>query len=268
MPQRKRMMRKGRKRPSTYAKKTRARNVSTAVKTYVNRAIHKNIENKSVSFRGDTFFAAYFANLDLNVKPVFPCTAALTIGQGIGAGDRIGNIIKTRRLVIKYTLYPRPYEPTLNPAPVPKEVIVWFGFLKRDRTAQPTVANYGELFQNGSFTQAPTSTLWDAMLPINNDLFTVVKTCRHKLGSAIYSDYAGIKPYNYYANNDFKLNCSKTINLTKHINKTLRFNDGASDPDTGLWMWMTAVNADGSSDLTNIASVGMFYNLTYDYEDA
>lgn len=259
-----------RKRPVRARKaKMAPKGVSTAVAKYVSKAVARNIENKTVTEKNEISFSSYFANVDLKVQKISPNSSWTTpINQGVGQGERVGNTIKTRKLLLKYVLYPTPYQATINDQPQPQEVIIWIGYLKNNRLKQPTVADYNTFFQNGNTTSGPFSNLWDVTLPVNQDLFHICKTIRHKLGHSIYTDYNGIKQYSYYSNNDFKLNVSRTIDCTGYINKTLKFDDQVTDPDTGLYMWMTAVPSDGTVGNLNVSTVGMFYTLRYDYEDA
>ena len=99
------------------------------------------------------------------------------------------------------------------------------------------------------------------------DLFHICKTIRHKVGNSVYTDYQSIKPYNYYTNNDFKYNVTRSVDLTKYINKVLKFNDTTSTCDTGLYVWMTAVPADGQIGFADKV-LRMSYIIRYDYEDA
>lgn len=255
--------------PRAYKAKMAPKGVSTAVAKYVRNAVSRNIENKTVLEKNEIAFASYFANVDLKVQKISPNTSwSAPIDQGVGQGQRIGNTIKTRKLLLKYVLYPSPYHATITDQPQPQEVIIWIGYLRNNRLKTPDVSDFNTFFQNGSTTSAPYSNLWDVTLPVNMDLFHICKTIRHKLGTAIYTDYNGIKPQSYFANNDFKLNCSRSIDCTGYINKTLKFDDQISDPDTGLYMWMTAVNSDGTTGNVNVSTVGMFYTVRYDYEDA
>lgn len=241
--------------------------VSVAVKKYVNNALHKNLENKIVVDSSTIDFAAYLANIDLAVRAIAPTPSTLAIPQGVGQGERIGSTIRTRKLVLKYIIHPNPQDATTQPQPVPQDVCVWIGFLKNNRMKQPDLADFNVYFQNGSSTQAPTSTLYDMLLPENLDIFHICKKIRHKIGNSVYTDYSGIKPSNYYTSNDYHLNVTRTIDCTKYINKVLKFNDASVQPDTGLYMWMTAVPADGQTGYQEKV-VRMSYTLRYEYEDA
>jgi len=257
---------KARKTKST--KKKSSKGVSSAVKSYVSRAIHSKIENKTISDRNQVDFGSYTFQDDMSVRPISPSPSSLVIAQGVGQGGRVGNTITTRKLLLKYILYPNKQDDAVNPQPIPQEVMIWIGFLKGARAISPSVPSYSLFFQDGSTSVAPYSNLWDCMLPVNQDVFTICKSFRHKLGNEVYTDYAGIKPNNYFSNNDFKLNCTKTVDLTKYLNKVIKFNDTSTQSDTGLYMWMTSVNADGTQSDTSSRPVGMKYVIRYDYEDA
>lgn len=242
--------------------------VSVAVKRFVKNSIHRQIENKTVSEKNEISFGSYNFQPDMSVRPLGPDPGSLVIPQGVGQGERTGNTITTRRLNLKYILYPIKQDDAVNPQPMPQEVMIWIGFLKGARVISPSASSYSLFFNNGSTTSAPYSNLWDCMLPVNTDLFTICKTFRHKIGNEVYSDYGGIKPNNYFSNNDFKLNSTNSVNLTKYINKVIKFVDSGTQCDTGLYMWMTAVNADGTDSVTSSRAIGMRYVLDYQYEDA
>ena len=93
----------------------KTRGVTQAVKKYVNRTIHKQIENKTISDKNDVDFASYLANIDLSVKPLMPSTSFMSIFQGTGQGQRVGNTITTRKLLFKYIIHPNPQDPNVNP---------------------------------------------------------------------------------------------------------------------------------------------------------
>lgn len=251
-----------------YKKKTTTPGVTAAVKSYVNKTIHKKLENKTISDASQVDFGSYTFQDDMSVRQISPSPSSLVIAQGAGQGGRVGNTITTRKLLLKYILYPNKQDDAVNPQPIPQEVMIWIGFLKGARVISPSSPSYSLFYQSGSSSVSPYSNLWDCMLPVNQDLFTICKSFRHKLGNEVYTDYAGIKPNNYFSNNDFKLNCTNTVDLTKYLNKVIKFDDASTQSDTGLYMWMTAVNADGSQSNTASRPVGMKYVIRYDYEDA
>lgn len=261
------------KRRPTYARKIRKTKrpaVSPSIKSYVKKLVHSNIENKTISERNRIAFSNWNTDpgQNMSVKPICPNPASLQILQGSGQSERVGNSISTRKMLLKYCIYPLPQDQSFNPQPYPKEVCIWIGYIKGERKRTPVTADFQRFFQDGNNAIAPIGDIWDTLMPVNKDVFTICKTMRHKVGNEVYTDYSGIKPYNYFTNNDFKLNNYHTVDLTPYINKTIKFDDATTIADTGLYMWMTAVNAHGTVEINAIYAVEMSYVLRYDYEDA
>jgi len=248
-------------------------NVSVAVKKYVKKTLHTQIENKVANVIDDITIGSWFGDVNLNVRPLMPIAqgtppGGIHIDQGVGQSDRVGNTIRTRKLIFRYIMTPLPQDSTITPYNIPQEVRIFFGYLKNQRLTFPDVSTFNNLFQFGNTDTSPFNNLWDMTLPVNNDLFTVVKQVRHKVGNSVYTDFQGIKPYNYYSNNDFKMNCMRSIDLTKYLNKVLKFNDTTGTCDSGLYVWFIAVNADGTQSIFNTATVRCQYSIEYQYEDA
>jgi len=251
----------------------RRRMVSSAVKTYVKRTLHKQIENKVANIIDDINIGSWFGDVNLNCKPLMPIAqgtpqGGFHIDQGTGQSDRVGNTIRTRKLLFRYIMTPLPQGEPLTPVNIPQEVRIFFGFLKNQRLTFPDVSTFNNLFQFGNSDTSPFNNLWDMTMPINNDLFTVVKQIRHKVGNSVYTDFTGIKPYNYYSNNDFKMNVMRTVDLTKYLSKVIKFNDTTGTCDTGLYVWFIAVNADGTQSINNISTIRCQYSAEFQYEDA
>lgn len=255
-----------------YKRKPKAK-VPDTIKQYVKRTIHSQIENKQANVIGDNTISSWFGDVNMTCLPLMPVpfgtpAGGIHINQGVGQSDRVGNTIRTRNLVFKYILSPLPYATPLTPEPQPQEVKLFFGYLKKNRMTFPDVATFNNLYQFGNTSTSPFNNLWDVQMNVNTDLFHICKSIRHKVGNSVYTDFAGIKPQNYYSNNDFKLNCSNTVVLTPYLNKVLKFDDTSGVCDSGLYVWMTAVNADGTDSVFNTATVRIQWTLVYEYEDA
>lgn len=246
--------------------KRRSALISAPVKRYINKTIHRNIENKTEqTLSGNNTINSYAVNSSLFCISCIPYTA---INQGVGGGDRIGNTIKTRRVFFNYVLRPSEYSATLNPQPQPQDVIIMFGKVKNSRPQQPINTDFAKLWQAGDSSHAPYSTGLDLIQDVNKDWFTVYKVLRHKVGYQ-YAATAGMSPtHEYYANNDYKFNVIRRLNITKYVPKTIKFNDSTAQPtNDGLWMWAFCVNADGGFSQT-LSPILMDYTLNFDYEDA
>jgi hypothetical protein len=241
--------------------------VSNAVKKYVKRSIHTNLENKiaNVTSSGNTI-TSYGVNSNLFVVSCCPYSA---ISQGTGQGARIGNEIKTRACYFNFVLRPAPYSASNNPIPIPQIVMIFFGKVKNSRALQPVNSDFAKLFQTGNTSQAPYSNTLDLIATLNKDWFTIYKTLQFKIGYAQTDAVAGSNSaFEYYQNNDYKFNAVRKLNITKMMPKTFKFNDTTSQPtNDGLWMWAMCVPADGSNGASAIP-ISMDFNMTYVYEDA
>lgn len=246
-------------------KRRAARRVSTAVKSYVNKTIHKNIENKKTQVMYENqIVCSYANNTSLLVVSMIPYAF---IPQGVGQSNRTGNLIKTRKCLFKYVLYPAPYSVT-NTTPIPHEVIIMFGKVRNSKAQAPISTDFAKLYQNNDTYRAPLSRISDVISIVNKDWFQVYKVLNHKVGYSINENSGLNVAAAGYANNDFHLNVKRSIDLTKYCPKNVLFNDTTTQPtNDGLWMWAMAVAADGTAS-TSLNPIFMTYELVYEYEDA
>jgi len=269
--------RKGAKR--TYRKKqskktTRRPTVSKSIKKYVNATIHKNIENKIQNFNEDFSFSSVAQDPTMSIAPITPQSSqpsGIKISQGVGAGDRTGNSIRTRKVIFRYSLTPQPYDENFVPYPQPVWVRMYFGYIRGCRDSEPTAGQLSNFFQAGNVSEPFAGNLTDMVRPYNKDLFHVCCMRTHKIGNAFITKNrttpSAVDEQNY-SNNDFKLNAMGSIDLTKYIPKTMKFNDSNDNPDTGLYVWFNSVYASGNFTTDNIAQTRCFYSIDYEYEDA
>jgi len=240
--------------------------VSLATKRYVKRTIHAQIEDKFnyVANSGERL-ATPAVNPGLLTVSMIPYTQ---ITQGVGQGQRIGNTIRTKRVEFNFSIFPAPYNQSTNSQPVPQEVIMMFGKVKNSRAQQPIASDYAHIWQTGNTSTGPYSTLLDLLGSVNKDYFTVYKVCRFKVGYASSQGSGNTVADQFFANNDFKLNITKRMNITSMVPKIVKFNDGtAQNTNDGLWMWAWCVNADGSF-TAQYQPAEMAYTLNYTFEDA
>lgn len=245
------------------------------IKLYVQKAISSSEETKKVNKTGNSFLQPYntlsgagnwYANC---VLPVCPYGGFLNIAQGTGAGSRIGNKIKTKKLVFKYVITPNGYDATFNAFPQPMDVKLWFIFNKDDYQTIPSQTILTQFFQSGDTSIPPTGQLTDIMHSVNSDLFTVVASRTHKVGYQISSGTGNNPPAEYYSNNDYKYNSIGYVDLTKYFPKYLNFNDGSLYPNNRLiYVVVEALPASGATIATNQQPASMWYNIEYEYSDA
>lgn len=255
-----------RKRRAVGGKRT---SVSAGVKNYVKRAIHSSIENKSVQINFGNSFGNINESPDMNAYPMCPLSLFWTIPIGTRQGERIANVIKTRKVMLNYVLRPLPYSATSNPQPNPCEVQLMLGYVKNTPCFAPIAGDFAQLFQSGSSTSAPVGSLRDLISVINTDYWVIKKRWTHKVGYAS-SEGTGANPGNQFqANNDFKLNYVKRLDITKFIPKTHIFNDGSAMTNTkNLFLMYQAVAADGGTYGVNGLVANIEFWIDFHYEDA
>lgn len=260
------MRRKTFKRKS-YAKKRQP------LKKMIRREISRGRENKSCQFaRNDQplYSPSNIPQADNSIIDVSPSASTLDILQGVQQGDRIGNRITTKRLTFKGTIVPMP-ESATNATPRPVHIKMWF-FYKRDApTSFPTPVASSDFFQFNGTDNGFANDLVDLWKPINTDEYRVVTTRTFKVGTASYytpSDPTQVSNQQFH-NNDFKLNASFSIDLTKYIPKTIRYNENNGDPQSRhLFCLALPFYADSTAILSSAITAKISWMLNYVYEDA
>lgn len=249
----------------SYAKKT-------SIKRVVKAVIHRAAETKTTQ-RFNLGMQVYPANSTSFLGSIIELGPGSTmlIPQGSGQGNRVGNRIETVSHVFKGTLTPNPYNATTNPNPRPTQLKMWVFYDKTDPTAVPNPIG-NPFFQDGNGVTGFANDLVDHWRPVNTDRYRVLATRTFKLG---YSQYAGTAATvanqganQAYSNNDFKMNCGFSINLTKHQIKHIRFNDTNNEPMTRrMFVMFQPVEASGTQmDATHIPC-GVQFMEDYRYKD-
>jgi len=266
MPPKRKALRKGKKRAPLRAKTLK---VSPAVKAYVKRTIHRDQENKVVNINSSTVFGNVLEDAVMNVYPILPYTGYGVISQGVGAGARIGNECKIRKVMLKYVLNPLPYSATSNPFPAPVEVDLFLGHLKGCPGELPNAGDFNILFQSGNTSFAPVGSLNDLISDVNNDYWTIKKRWRHKIGYSTYTGSGSIATQQYFANNDFNLNAIKKLDITRFVHKTMKFNDTNNTlQGTNLFFFYQAVSATGNVNTAATIPCQISFWIDIHYEDA
>jgi len=251
-----------------YKKRVSKPTVSVAVKKYVNRKLGAKVENKSVQINGGVSFGNVLESPDFNAFPLCPLSGYWGIAQGVAQGQRIGNEIKPKQVYLNYVLRPKPYDPVNNAFPEPVEVQMLIGHVKQYPASIPVSTDINQLFQSGSSTAAPIGTLRDIISVINSDYWTIKKRWNHKIGYASITGSGGQNAYQYFANNDFKMNAVKRVNISKMIPNTLKFNDGVISSNKNIFLMYYAVASDGRILSSDTLSANLDFWIDFNYEDA
>jgi len=243
--------------------------VSSSVKSYVKTALSRNIENKCVQINAGNSFGNVRESPDFNAYPMCPLSGYWTVGQGVGQGSRIGNIIKTKRVYLNYVIRPTPYDALANPSPRPCEVQMMLGYVKNTPCFAPIGGDIDVLFNSGSTTVAPVGTLRDIIAVVNTDYWTIKKRWTHKVGYSQAEGTGGNVANEFFANNDFKYNVVKRLDITKHCPTTHAFNDGSGTTNSrGLFLMYYAVAADNFNFTATQLPCNIEFWVDFHYEDA
>ena len=256
-----------RKKVSIKRRVVRRKSVTAPVKKYVQKAIHRQIENKTVQFVNQFTMVNYADDNTMRGFALSPGTS-ISISQGVGQGQRTGNKIKIMKARLVYWMVPTVYNGLLNPNPKPIFVRIFIGYSRSNPTILPPTSDLALLFQDGNIAAAPVGTIYDMLRSVNKDKFIIFRDFKHKLGYESITGTGYNAAAQYYSNTDFKYNVMRSVDITKYLIQTVSYNDTTAIPTSrGLFCWMQIVNADNSTTTGTIpCNFNYFVDITY--EDA
>jgi len=195
----------------------------------------------------------------------------LFVPQGVENGQRIGNRISTKRLLLRYTLHNSGYNATTNSIPFPQIVRLFFFKIKGNTTAPPALGDLvginaqffdSNIVNAGGFT----GSIPDLNQVINGDAYTYITHRTHKIG---YAENTQQPSTNYAngANNDFKLSVVSQIDLTKYCSKQIRYDDLGDCLTPPIWCVIQTLNANGTTSAITQLPIQMNCQLEYRYND-
>jgi len=243
------------------------------VKAVVQRVLAREAEVKTIQEYnyGVNLYSPNYPTFDTtNIYRLGPAATTMPIVQGVGQGNRIGNKVHTKKLVVAGSLVPNAYHATTNPIPQPMDVTVWIFYDKSAPCINPAPAFNGDWYQNGNGTTTFGGDTLDMISPVNTDRYRVLTKRNFKLG---FADFAGTgtQPANQsFANNDYKMTCNFKFDITKYYPKVVRWNDNFSATPTtrGLWMMVTPAWGAGTTIPNGVKPLGMQFMQNYMYQDA
>lgn len=226
----KRAARKSRAKKSV-VKKALAKSKRQSISNVVKKVLSQRTEIKCVtSLRNFTNVGAVVSastSLAGNYLVMSPSNSAqgYSMNTGTGNAQRIGNRVKTNKFVVQYTIQPKPYDAVSNTVLYPFFIRFWLVKSKLNPTVDPTVSQIQtQFFENGSSMTGLTGDLLDLTRRVCPDTFTYLTHWDHKIGYQQNPQH-GNNNFQYNANNDFKMCAVNSVDLTKHIPKTIVFDD-------------------------------------------
>lgn len=258
------------------AKKTFMAKPKRSLGFAVRKELDRLMESKTTSFIWTQNLGnglANYANLAAfniaNMIPLFPLATYWTISQGVGQGERVGNSIRSHKLIYTGVLAPNAYDATYNAIPQPQEVL--FMVLRRKDLGDGQPTSLTGLYQVGNSQTNPTGAMIDVLRDINEDLYQVAYRRIFKVGPAANNASGNSNTYQRFENSDFKYNCKFRMDLTKYIDKIVKFND-ASTSQVGArcyyWAVWMPVNAACTAGSATDRPVQLTSQLQYFFKDA
>lgn len=203
----------------------------------------------------------------------YPAGQQLEFGLGTQDGQRIGNVIKTHKCMLRLNIFPTGYNETTNIAPKPYLVTLWIFRLVGDQWGlRSTAANMitNTMFDNGPLSGGIQNNLTDHIRPYNDSSVRVMRKITFKVGNQDMVGTGSNLGKQYYSNNDYKLNIIKYINVTKYIAKTYTFEDTNLSPTTKkTYFCFTFAPADGSAGALPdpFSPIQVNWHMDYQYKD-
>lgn len=236
--------------------------VSSRIKKYVKKEIHRNIENKEK--------INYAANTQVQSGDAATCTYPMIIAtaQGVDEFGRIGNQNRVVKGTYKICFNLLPYDATSNPNVQPTWVKVWVvKDLKNNGQLTTLDATAYANFFRGNGTGLPMQgTPLDTTLDVNKDYFRVLYSRMFKLGTA--SNLSGGYPSTANFADNSPVAKQLTINWAKWVKKQLKYNDSSTQcQNDNLYLVIQAVSADGSAS-NGKRLIEIHYTNSMHYEDA
>jgi len=235
------------------------------------RVVASTAESKVVNWRMPSTYVAApasteFGNSIYCLSPsnyTYGGITALSIVQGTGQGDRIGNKINPTTVTFKGVIRPNPVFNTIsNYNPGPMYVVVWVVSLAKHLDDTPAIlesVTENSFYQAGNVSTGMSGLLVDLTQTVNTAHITVHKRRVFKIGYSSYPSGSGVGAPNNaneeYNNNDFSL--AKMFSMRLKFPKSITYNDGTTNPSSMRRWYYFAVpyRADGQYFVTNTSQV-------------
>lgn len=255
------------------AKVTAKSNVVKVVKEEVVKRVMEIAETKMAVYPWTCLQANGLCNYNnaswstFNILAITPFAGYLTISQGTGQNDRLGNKIRTSRLTYRGVLHANPYNVTYNSSPTP-QVVMFVVFKKRDLGGNTLLTSIPSFYQTGTGATAPQGSMFDICAPFNKDLYEIKYKRVFKVGASVNTGGGTAPNWQNMANNDFSRAAVFNMDLTKYIPKTILYNDGSSTPacDTVYACWLPCPS-DGTTGSSVNVPLQLTSEVTYEFKD-
>lgn len=254
---------------------------SKSVAAVVKRVLDKQVETKCLQLSGSlvvrsmqaTTTGTQFDAATLMVTPQGGTIAGITqaysiLANGIGQDQRIGDRVRIKGIYLDYLIYPLAYNATTNPNPAPQIVTVWV--VRPKSGAKTGLASTdiisganAKLFEEQTNQEAGLAgTYSDLLNRVDSDNYQVLARREYKLG------YQG--PLNStnvvasFQSNDFNSYYKDRIKIKGFDWRVNRQDQYEGIP---IYLFVTAIRADGAGQTTTIIPASFDINMAVYYTD-
>lgn len=254
-----------------------------SVKAIARQVVERGRETKSIQALINNYFIYSYAHgnggtpntvamwsLTPNTSVTFP-PGLQGLSQGNTAGTRVGNLVEFTKGTLRMMISCNPYNATWNPTPQPMVVKFFVGY---DKTTAKGMPDNGlpNFFQEGAHSRAPTGNLLDMFSKVNTDRYVICYQRTVKVGNAEYfgttTNPSGQQSYNYFTNNDFKLNPVVNIDFSKKMIHRAKFDDAVdTQSQRGTYCWLLMAPANGTSTVSG-SPLAISCQLNNSFKDA
>lgn len=240
--------------------------LAPVIRRYVNKALHRQIENKVCPFNTNTSvvdvpFNPLATQLTSSPPSVYRLSNIWTISQGTGQSDRVGNVITPRKWNLSVYLHNN------GSTNVPSLVRVII-FKLKDGFGVPFTSQPSDILQTGNLSSGGQGNYLDLNRPINTDKYTLYYSRIFKIGGSVSGTTIG------NGNNDFSCVRHVNIDLLKFQRQKIKYTDNTSTPiNSGLYMsfFIAPYGGDTLNAPSGIMPIGypqVSFDLMGEYEDA
>lgn len=243
----------------------------TSIVKAVRQAMARTVEVKhrdSEVLQFSVVSTEFPSTFDGTVRDVGLTPTGVDINQGVGQGQRVGNKVTLKSMILRVILAPYNYQATLNPLPAPAVIrfVVFYDKLNPHLTPSPQTS--GDILDFNNGTSRFLNDLLDSVVGFNTDRYRILVDRKVKLGYSSYTGTGTTAANQSYNNNEFKYNANFTVDLAKFLPKNITYNDNTSEASVphGLSFMCIPCRADGApyaiaANSTTVA-LGQYYIRT------
>lgn len=223
----------------------------SSINQIVKRQIGKHFENKIQEFAYENI-GVYNTIANTNFLSLMPI-----LSQGTGEGERIGNQITIKKVMLRFTIY---MDSTYANASVPKYVD--FYIVKyRNSNSQPSVTDANKLLQQGNGATSYNGEILDGLRDVNTDLYILKKRKRWTMCNA----FTATNPIGY---GSLKGMMTMKFNITKFYKKYIKFSDTITSPSNdNLFLCVGTTDYYQTGTPATAQTGQMSFDMTFTYED-